>query len=105
MMGAVAYLTQVCEDVTLWAYRSAGSQGLRNPSLVQRCFRDMLTGGLHVFVDRESFEEHARNQLGLNGQVEALRRERSGHTEMSGNPRRSDGRSRGDSSAVTRAPW
>jgi alkylation response protein AidB-like acyl-CoA dehydrogenase len=66
MMGAVAYLTQVCEDVALWAYRFAGSQGLRNPSLVQRCFRDMLTGGLHVFVDRRSYEEHAKNQLGLN---------------------------------------
>jgi len=67
MMGAVAYMTQICEEITIWAYRSAGSQGLRNPSLVQRCFRDMLTGGLHVFVDRKSYEEHARNQLGLNG--------------------------------------
>lgn len=65
MMGAVAYMTQVCEDVTLWAYRWSGSQGLRNPSLVQRCFRDMLTGGLHVFVDRKSYEEHAKNRLGL----------------------------------------
>lgn len=67
MMGAVAYMTQVCEDVALWAYRSAGSQGLRNPSLVQRCFRDMMTGGRHVFVDQKSYEEHAKNRLGLNG--------------------------------------
>ena len=65
MMGAVAYMTQICEDISSWAYRFAGSQGLRNPSLVQRCFRDMLTGGLHVFVDRKSYEEHAKNQLGL----------------------------------------
>jgi len=51
--------------VTVWAYRLAGSQGLRNPSLIQRCFRDMLTGGLHVFVDRRSYEEFAKGMLGL----------------------------------------
>ncbi len=67
MMGAVAYLTQIWEEIAIWAYRFAGSEGLRNPSVVQRCFRDMMTGGLHVFVDRRSYEEHAKNQLGLNG--------------------------------------
>jgi alkylation response protein AidB-like acyl-CoA dehydrogenase len=67
MMGAVAYMTQVCEEIALWSYRYAGSQGLRNPSVVQRCFRDMLTGGLHLFVDRKSYEEHAKNVLGLTG--------------------------------------
>jgi alkylation response protein AidB-like acyl-CoA dehydrogenase len=65
MMAATAYLTQICEDVTLWAYRLSGSQGLRNPSLIQRCFRDMMTGGLHVFVDRRSYEEFAKGKLGL----------------------------------------
>ncbi|MEE8165680.1 MAG: acyl-CoA dehydrogenase family protein [Myxococcota bacterium] len=65
MMGSVAYLTQICEQVTVWAYRLAGSQGLRNPSLIQRCFRDMMTGGLHVFVDRRSYEEFAKGRLGL----------------------------------------
>lgn len=65
MMGSVAYLTEVCEDVTSWAYRLAGSQGLRNPSVIQRCFRDMMTGGLHVFVDRKSYEEFAKSQLGI----------------------------------------
>ena len=67
IMGAVAYMTQVCEDIALWSYRFAGSQGLRNPSVVQRCFRDMMTGGLHIFVDRKSFEEHAKNVLGAFG--------------------------------------
>ena len=65
MMGAVAYMTQVCEEITLWAYRNAGSQGLRNPSLVQRCFRDMVTGGLHSVVDPKSYDEHAKNKLGI----------------------------------------
>lgn len=65
MMGAVAYMTQICEDIALWSYRCAGSQGLRNPSLVQRCFRDMLTGALHIFVDRKSYEEHAKHVMGV----------------------------------------
>ena len=38
-----------------------------HPSVVQRCFRDMMTGGLHIFVDRKSFEEHAKNVLGALG--------------------------------------
>lgn len=63
VMGSVAYMTQVCQDVTLFAYQAAGSQGLRNPSLVQRCFRDMFTGGLHVYVDRKSYEEVAKDRL------------------------------------------
>jgi len=63
LMASVAYLTQVAESATLFAYRLAGSQGLRNPSCVQRCFRDMFTGGLHVYVDRRSYEEFAQGQL------------------------------------------
>ncbi|MFP8875687.1 MAG: acyl-CoA dehydrogenase family protein, partial [Myxococcota bacterium] len=66
LMATVAYLTQVAEAATLFAYRAAGSQGLRNPSCVQRCFRDMFTGGLHVYVDRRSYEELARGRLAGN---------------------------------------
>jgi len=65
VMGSVAYMTQVCQDVTLFAYQSAGSQGLRNPSVVQGCFRDMFTGGQHLYVDRKSYEEVAKGHLGL----------------------------------------
>jgi alkylation response protein AidB-like acyl-CoA dehydrogenase len=61
--GAVAYLTEVAEAATLFAYRWSGSQGLRNPSLVQRCFRDMMTGGLHLYADRRGYEEFARRSL------------------------------------------
>ncbi len=64
IFAAVAYMTEVCEDATLFAYRHAGSQGLRNPSLVQRCFRDMFTGGLHMYVDRRHYDEYARGLLG-----------------------------------------
>lgn len=65
VMGSVAYMTQVCQDVTLFAYQSAGSQGLRNPSIVQTCFRDMFTGGQHIYVDRKSYEEVAKGHLGV----------------------------------------
>ncbi len=65
VMASTAYLTEVAEDCTLFAYRSAGSQGLRNPSAVQRCFRDIFTGGLHIFVDRRSYEEIAKGRTGV----------------------------------------
>ena len=65
LMGSVAYMTQVAQDVALFAYQWAGSHGLRNPSLVQRCFRDLFTGGQHIYVDRKSYEEVAKGQLGI----------------------------------------
>lgn len=65
LMASVAYMTQVCMDVAQFAYVSAGSHGLRNPSLVQRCFRDMFTGGEHLFVDRKSYDDLARDHLGI----------------------------------------
>ncbi len=63
-MSSVAYLTEVAEEATLFAYRAAGSQGLRNPSRVQECFRDIMTGGRHLFVDKKSYEEFTKTTLG-----------------------------------------
>jgi indole-3-acetate monooxygenase len=65
VMGSVAYMTQVAQDVALFAYQWAGSNGLRNPSVVQRCFRDLFTGGQHIYVDRKSYEDVAKDRLGL----------------------------------------
>jgi alkylation response protein AidB-like acyl-CoA dehydrogenase len=65
LMSCVTYMTQVCEDATLFAYRSAGSHGLRNPSVLQRCFRDMYTGCQHIFVDHKSYEDVSRAKLGV----------------------------------------
>jgi hypothetical protein len=67
VMASVAYLTQVAQDVALFAYQWAGSHGLRNPSLVQRCFRDLFTGGQHIYVDRMSYEDVAKQRLGITG--------------------------------------
>ena len=63
-MASTAYLTEVAEEAVLFSYRWAGSQGLRNPSLVQRCFRDIFTGGRHIFVDRKSYAEIAKPKVG-----------------------------------------
>ncbi len=41
LVSAVTYETNVCMDVVRWAYMTSGSAGLRNPSILQRCFRDM----------------------------------------------------------------
>ena len=67
LMSSVAYLTEVAEEATLFAYRAAGSQGLRNPSRVQECFRDIMTGGRHLFVDKRSYEEFTKTTLGIQG--------------------------------------
>src|SRR5262245_50864619 len=64
VMGSVAYMTQVAQDAALFAYQWAGSHGLRNPSPVQRCFRDLFTGGQHIYVDRKSYEDVAKQRLG-----------------------------------------
>ncbi len=65
IMASTAYLTEVAEQAVTFAYRAAGSQGLRNPSAVQRCFRDIFTGGQHIYVDRKSYEEIAKGRVGL----------------------------------------
>jgi alkylation response protein AidB-like acyl-CoA dehydrogenase len=63
IMATTAYLTDVAMDATRAAYRASGSAGLRNPSRIQRCFRDLFTGGLHLFVDPRSYEGVAQSRL------------------------------------------
>jgi alkylation response protein AidB-like acyl-CoA dehydrogenase len=63
IMATTAYLTDVAMDATRAAYRASGSAGLRNPSRIQRCFRDLFTGGLHLFVDPRSYEGVAQFRL------------------------------------------
>ena len=48
------YATRVAADAARFAYTWAGSQGLRNGSAVQRCFRDMCAATQHVFVDNNT---------------------------------------------------
>lgn len=57
IMASVTYMTEVCGQVVQFAYAQSGSQGLRNPSMLQRCFRDFYTGSQHIFVDHKSYED------------------------------------------------
>jgi alkylation response protein AidB-like acyl-CoA dehydrogenase len=61
---ATTWATRTAADVTRFAYLKAGSDGLRSPSLIQRCFRDMHAGSQHLFVDENTFVDAARVLLG-----------------------------------------
>ena len=64
LVSAVTYETNVCMDVVRWAYMISGSSGLRNPSVLQRCFRDMCVGAQHIYVDPGSHDEIGKRLLG-----------------------------------------
>jgi indole-3-acetate monooxygenase len=51
VVSSVTYLTNVCLEVVRWAYLISGSEGLRNPSRLQRFFRDMHVGSQHIYVE------------------------------------------------------
>ena len=38
---------------------------MRNPSVLQRCFRDMCVGTQHIFVDPRTFDEMGKGLLGV----------------------------------------
>jgi alkylation response protein AidB-like acyl-CoA dehydrogenase len=61
---ATTWATRTAAEVTRFAYLQSGSDGLRNPSLIQRCFRDMHAGSQHLFVDENTFVDAARVLLG-----------------------------------------
>jgi len=65
LVSSVTYQTEVCMDVTSFAYMSAGSRGLRSPSVVQRCFRDMCAGAQHIYVDPRCYDEMGKGLLGV----------------------------------------
>lgn len=55
--AATAYLTQTAEEVVTFALKASGSRGIRNPSKLQRVFRDMMTGARHVSVDEVTYDK------------------------------------------------
>ena len=48
-----------------FAYEASGGHGLRNPSLLQRCFRDMYVGAAHLVFDERNYAEAVKARLGL----------------------------------------
>jgi len=51
LIQANTYATTVAADVVRWCYTWSGSDGLRNPSALGRCMRDMAGATQHVLVD------------------------------------------------------
>jgi alkylation response protein AidB-like acyl-CoA dehydrogenase len=61
---ATTYATRVAADATRFAYTWSGSDGLRNPSVLGRCFRDISAGTQHIFVDNSTLTDTAKLLLG-----------------------------------------
>jgi hypothetical protein len=51
------YATRIAAEVVRFAYTWAGSNALRQPSVLGRCFRDMHAATQHVFVDNNTLTD------------------------------------------------
>jgi alkylation response protein AidB-like acyl-CoA dehydrogenase len=60
MRQATTYATRVAADAARFAYLWAGSSGLRNGSVVQRCFRDIHAGTQHIYVDNNTLTAYTQ---------------------------------------------
>ncbi len=56
---ATSWGTEACASAVEWAYRESGSDGLRVPGPIGRCFRDMYAGTQHLFVSRKTLVDAA----------------------------------------------
>ena len=61
---ATTYATDVAADVARFAYLSSGTDGLRNPNVIGRCFRDIHAATQHMVVDRSTIVQSGRALLG-----------------------------------------
>ena len=62
---AATHAAETALEVAGTAFRFAGSTGLRNGSVIQRCFRDLSAGEQHVFTDANSYRDAGRLLLGV----------------------------------------
>ncbi len=63
MRQATTYATRVAADAARFAYTWAGSTGLRSPSVIQRCFRDLSAGTQHLYVDNNTLTAYTQAVL------------------------------------------
>ena len=63
--AAASYVTHAAKAAVIFAYEASGSQGLRNPSCLQRCFRDIHAGASHLVFGERNYVEVAKVRLGL----------------------------------------
>ncbi len=61
---ATTYATDVAAEVVRFAYLASGTDGLRNPSVIGRCFRDIHAATQHMVVDPSTIAQSGRALLG-----------------------------------------
>ncbi len=62
--AAASYVTRVAKAAVAFAYEASGSAGMRNPSRLQRCFRDIYVGAAHQVFDERNYNELGKPSLG-----------------------------------------
>ena len=55
----------VAKAAVVFAWEASGSAGMRNPSRLQRCFRDVYIGAGHQVFDDRCYREAAKSALGI----------------------------------------
>jgi alkylation response protein AidB-like acyl-CoA dehydrogenase len=63
--ASATWVTEAAKQACSFAYESAGSHGMRNPSRLQRCFRDIWVGAAHQVFDTRNYNELVKPRLGL----------------------------------------
>ena len=63
MRQATTYATRIAADAARFAYTWAGTDALRNPSVLQRCFRDIHAGTQHIYVDNNTLTAYTQTLL------------------------------------------
>ncbi len=63
--AAATYATRVVKQAVTFAWEASGSVGIRNPSRLQRCFRDTYVGCAHQVFDDRNYQQLARPTLGI----------------------------------------
>ena len=63
MRQATTYATRVAADAARFAYTWAGTDALRNPSVLQRCFRDIHAGTQHLYVDNNTLTGYTQTLI------------------------------------------
>jgi indole-3-acetate monooxygenase len=62
---ATTHTAEAALEVAAAAFRFSGSIGLRNGSVLQRCYRDLTAGEQHVFTDFNTYRDAGRLLLGV----------------------------------------
>jgi alkylation response protein AidB-like acyl-CoA dehydrogenase len=63
--SAANHSVRMARDAVTFAWESSGSAGMRNPSRLQRCFRDIYMGAGHMVFDDRNYMELAKVSLDL----------------------------------------